>query len=241
MGEKISGIVLNVRKYNDRNCIVTLYTRERGRLSFISPTGSGKASNIRRARLQPLSVITSDFHYKPTSELQRLGSVAPLEIWSDLYFHPTKRAMAMFIAEFLYRLLNAAMPDPQLFDFLIYSFRLLDQLKDGISDFHIPFLVSLLSYSGIQPDVSGFKKGYVFDFSSGSFLPDFEAKGPVISGEEAEAVSFISRINFSNIKNFRLNSMSRRRILYGLLNYYSFHFPGLGSLKSIEVLREIFE
>lgn len=241
MAEKMTGIVLNLRKYNDRNNIVTLFTRERGRLSFISPTGSGKASNIRRARLQPLAVISSEINFKPSAELQRLGGINPAEVWNDIYFHPAKRALSLFISEFLYRLLNATMPDPYLFDFMIDSFRLLDKMKEGVADFHIPFLVALLSFSGIQPDVSGWKPGYVFEFASGSFVPDFEAKGPVIDGKDARFVPVVARLNFSNIKCLRLTSVGRRQILYGLLNYFSYHFPGLGNLKSPEVLREIFE
>lgn len=240
MGEKINGVVLNVRKYNDKNNIVTLYTRERGRMAFISPVGSGKASNVRRARLQPLAVIATELNYKPTSELQRLGSITSTEIWSDLYFNPTKRAIVLFLSEFLYKLLNASMADPALFDFLIDSLRLLDSMEKGVSDFHIPFLVALLTYSGIQPDISNYREGYVFEFPSGTYVNELEAKGPGIAGEEAKAVKFISRINFSNIKNLRLNSLNRRRILYGILNYYSYHYPGLGSLKSLEILQEIF-
>lgn len=240
MGEKIKGIVLNVRKYNDRNNIVTFYTRERGRVSFISPVGSGKASNVRRARIQPLAVLDTEVTFKSGSELQRLPSVFPSEVWTDIYFHPAKRAVALFISEFLYRLLNDTLPDPDLFDFLVDSLRLLDRMDKGIEDFHIPFLVSLLSFSGIQPNVTAWRPGYVFEIASGTFVPEFESKGPRLEGEEAAAVSFVSRLNFSNMKFLRLNSSSRRKILYGILNYYSYHFPGLGNLKSLDVLREVF-
>lgn len=241
MAEKITGIVLNIRKYNDRNTVVTLYTRERGRLSFISPAGTGKSANVRRARLQPLSVVTTDLNFKPTSELQRLGSIYPAEVWSSLYFDPAKRAITLFISEFLYKLLMASQPDPLLFDFLVGSFRYLDGIEKGVSDFHIPFLVSMLSFSGIQPDVRNAKPGYVFEFGSGSFVPEFEGRAPFLTGKEAKAVAWISRINFSNMKKLRLTGANRRQILYGLLNYFSYHFPGLGSLKSPEILREIFE
>lgn len=241
MIEKITGIVLNVRKYNDRNQIVTLYTRERGRLSFISPSGSGRASNVRRARLQPLSVISSDLNYKANNELQRLGSIASVEVWNDIYFHPGKRAIVLFISEFLYRLLNEAVADPSLFDFIVESLRLLDRLEENVADFHIPFLVSMLSYSGIQPDSEGYQEGYVFDFAAGGFVPEFESRGPGLKGIEAKAVDFVSRINFSNMKSLRLTNVNRRQILYSLLNYFSYHFPGLGNLKSPEVLREIFD
>lgn len=240
MSEKINGIVLNVRKYNDRNNIVTLYTREKGRMAFISPVGSGKASNVRRARLQPIAVIETEINFKSGSELQRLGSITSGEVWSDIYFHPAKRALAMFISEFLYRLLNASMADPHLYDFLVDSFRLLDGMKDGINEFHIPFLVSLLSFSGIQPDISGMREGYVFEFASGAFVPEFEAKGPVVSGPYTRFIPWISRLNFSNMKSLRRAKADRRQILYGILNYYSYNFPGLSTLKSLDVLREVF-
>ena len=241
MSEKISGIILNIRKYNDRNSIVTIFTRSRGRLSFISATGSGKGANVRRAKLQPLSVISTELKFKPSAELQRLGSFSSEEIWTDLYFNPYKRLITIFISEFLYRLLNATMPDPDLYDFLVNSFRLLDHSKDNIADFNIPFLVSLLSFSGIQPNIEGYSQGKVFDFSSGSFLFPEEAKGPFINAEESQFVNLITRINFSNIKSLRLTNANRRQILYGLLNYFSFHFPGLASLKSPEILREILD
>lgn len=240
MAEKIKGIVLNVRKYNDRNSIVTLYTREKGRISFISPIGTGKSSNARRARLQPLAIVETEINFKAGAELQRLGTINVSEIWTDIYFHPVKRALSLFISEFLYKLLNETMPDPLLFDFLAGSFRLLDIMGKGINDYHIVFLVSLLSFSGIQPDTTRCQPGYVFEFASGSFVPEFEAKGPCLYGEEAKAVVFVARLNFNNIKSLRLTSANRRQILYNLLNYYSYHFPGLGSMKSPEILREIF-
>ena len=241
MSEKIHGIVLNVRKYNDKHCIVTLYTRERGKLSFISPIGTGKAGNARRARLQLMALVATELNYKPTSELQRLGSLSTPETWNDIYFNPSKRSLVLFISEFLNHLINETMPDPKLFDFIVDSIRLLDKMQQGISDFHIPFLISLLSFSGIQPDTSRMRDGYVFEFASGSFVPEFESRGPVITGQDSKAIHWISRLNFSNMKCLRLNHVNRRQILYGILNYYSYHFPGLGNLKSPEILREMFD
>lgn len=240
MADKIEGIVLSVRKYNDRNSIVTLFTREYGRLSFISPAGNGKASNVRRARLQPLSVVASEIRYNPAKELQRLGSVSSPMVWQDIYSNPMKRGVALFISEFLSKLLNETAPDKSLYDFLVGALEFLDTMDKGLADFHIPFLVSLLSFSGIQPDISKYRPGYVFEFASGSFVPEYEAKPPVLSNEEGKMAAFVARINFSNMKCLRLTAANRRQILYGILNYYSYHFPGLGSLKSPEILREVF-
>lgn len=240
MPEKLIGIVLNVRKYNDRNNIVTVYSRFHGRLSFISPIGSGKAGNARRARLQPLAVISSEFTFKAGQELQRLGSISLEEVWNDIYFDPVKRLFSVFISEFLYRLLNATMEDESLWDFILNSLRYLDYQKEKIKDFNFPFLVSLLSYSGIQPDVSGYSPEKVFDFASGTFVDPYEAKGRVLKGEESKAVKWVTRLNFRNVTRLRLSTAERRRLLDVLLDYYSFHFPGVSSMKSVNVIREIF-
>ena len=133
------------------------------------------------------------------------------------------------------------MPDIKLYDFLVGSIKLLDNMKSGTSDFYIPFLISLLTFSGIQPNVSEWQKESVFEFASGSFVKEYEAKGPILTGAEALAVNWIVRINFSNMKCLRLTTANRRQILNGILNYYSYHFPGLSNLKSPEILREIFE
>ena len=241
MQEKIKGIVLNVRKYNDRNNIVTLYTSTRGRLSFISPIGTGRASNARRARLQILSVISTELNFKSTSDLQRLGSITLERVWNDIYFHPVKRAEVIFLSEFLYRLLNAAMPDESLWNYIYDSLILLDGLKKGIEDFHISFLISLLPHMGIQPELSGYGEDKVFDFAAGGFVSSFDARGPVLVGEEAKAVVWVNRINFYNISRIRLTGMERQTILSRLISYYSYHYPGLSSMISPEILHDIFK
>lgn len=240
MQEKIKGIVLNVRKYNDRNNIVTLYTRTRGRLVFISSDGTGRASNARRARLQPLSVISTEINYKPTSELQRLGSVTLESVWKEIYFHPAKRAISIFISEFLYRLLNATMEDEKLWDFVYESLVMLDGMDNKISDFHISFLISMLPFMGIQPDVSGYSGDKVFDFISGSFIPAADSHGPSLRGAAAKAVLWVNRLNFYNLRKLKTGVETRREILENLLVYYGCHYPGISTMKSLEVLREIF-
>lgn len=172
MTEKISAIVLDITRHNDRMNVITLYSRSRGRLSFLSPIGSGKSRQMRQARLQPLAVIESDINFKATAELQRLGSFSFLTVWHDIYFNPVKQIMALFLSEFLNKLLRATMPDENLWDYIFNSLRLLDNTSEGISNFHIAFLSSLLPFVGIQPDNSGYRYGYCFDMQSGTFKSD---------------------------------------------------------------------
>lgn len=242
MTEKITAIVLDITHHTDKLDVVNLYTRSKGRIGFLSPSGSGKAARLRQARLQPLAVIDADIKFKPSSELQRLGSFSLHEVWTDIYFHPGKRNLALFISEFLNKLLRASMPDENLWDYIYNALQYLDRAQTNINDFHIAFLASLLPFAGIQPDRSGYAQGKVFDMNNGVFKSQglFTHAQNLLSPEESRIAALLCRINFYNVKALKLNSTLRFSMLRKLLDYYSIHFPGSGKLKSLDILHELY-
>lgn len=239
MTEKFRAIVLDITRHTDKHNIVTVFSRSRGRIAFLSPCGNGKAGRVRQSRLQPLAVIEGDMRFSQTAELQKLGAFALHDVWTDLYFHPVKRMLVLFLSEFLNKLLKASMPDENMWDYIVSSFRLLDGMSQGIADFHIAFMASLLPFAGIQPDASGYEEGDVFDMRAGGFTHSAPPHNDYLKGDEARFASLISRVNFFNIKVLKLNGALRASILGRLLTYYSIHFPGTTNLKSLPVLQEI--
>lgn len=237
MTEKTLGIVLEVKRHNEKNDIVTLLTPERGRIVFLSPAGSGKSGKMRNARLQPMSVIETEFRFKPNSEFHRLGGVALHIVWKDIYFHPAKRLIAIFLSDFLGRLLRATMPDTALWNFIYRSLEYLDSMQEGVSDFHIAFMCCLLPYIGIMPDTEDYTPGMIFDMREGRYTDLRPLHSDILEGEEAFLVEKMVRLNYSNVRAFKLNTETRRRLLDRLLSYYSVHFPGISSLHSLETLR----
>lgn len=254
MIEKITAIVIDITRHNDKHNVVTLYSRSRGRLSFLSSVGSGKAGKLRQARLQPLAVVDADINFKPNAELQKLGSFSLHNVWTDIYFHPMKRMMILFLSEFLNKLLRASMPDPSLWDYLYQSISLLDNTEGNFGNFNIAFLSSLLPFAGIQPDPTKYNPGYIFNMQTGNFTPDFleadflpsserlsysQSKGYILRGDEAKIAALLCRINFFNVRILKLDRTSRYNIIQKLLQYYSIHFPGSGNLKSLEILHDL--
>lgn len=240
MTEKITGIVLDITRHTDRLSIVTLYTRSRGRVAFLSPVGTGKSARLRQARLQPLAVIDADINFKTMVELQRLGSFSLREVWSGLYFDPVKRLIALFLAEFLNRLMRASMADELMWDYIYDSLRLFDKMQSGVADFHIAFLSSLLTFAGIQPDSADYRPGMVFDMQAGEFVDSVPSHSDYLKGDEARFAAILSRINFSNVRALHLNGNLRHTILERLLQYYAIHFPGTSNLLSLDVIHDIF-
>ena len=238
--EKIQGIVIDIIKHNDRHNVVTLFTRNRGRVAFLSPTGSGKSARMRNARLQPLSVIETDVNMRQNRELQLLGAVTPYEIWRDLYFNPVKSSIVLFISEFLNRYFRDASPESTAWEFLIAAIRSLDNMQKGLANFHIWFLIRFLDIAGISPDLSNYEDGDCFDMRAGIPVVDGSLHRDILSPEETRILLLLSRITLNNMHHYRLTGSDRRRLLDRLLRYYSIHFPGLSSLKSPDILSEVF-
>lgn len=243
MRHKLDAIVLNVRKHNDKFDVVTVFDREKGRLALLSPVSGGKTGKMRQARLQPLAVIEADISFRPNSELQKLGSFSLSKVWKTLWFHPLKSLQALFLSEFLNKLLLASMPDPNLSDYIINSIEYLDNLEDGFSDFHIVFLTSLLPFAGIQPDYAQYKTGYCLDMRAGSFVDVVPAHGDFLSSRESAFAVFLLRLDFFKMRILRNNKIrfDRHQTLQTILRYYGIHYPGLASLKSLDVIHSLFQ
>lgn len=238
--ERITGIVTDVVRYNDRHNIIALFTRSRGRVSFLSAAGGGKAGKIRNSRLQPMSVIEADVNFHENRNLQNLGSVATFCLWKDLYFNPMKGAIVMFLSEFLNHYLREADPDPMLWDYVFDSLKTLESRKKGIANFHIAFLIGFLYFAGIAPDIHEYEKGDYFDLTAGIAVAERPGHKGFLYPSEAAFLPVLMRMNYKNDRRFIFKAGERRELLKKILSYYSIHFPGMASLRSPEVLAEVF-
>lgn len=240
MQEKISGIVIDIVRHNDRHNIVTLFTRSRGRIAFLSPVGKGKSGAMRAARIAPLAWLDSDINFRASRSLQVLSNVGLHRVWRNLYFDPVRSSLILFLAEFLNKLLRVCAPDPEAFDYIADSLTRLDVADTGISNFHIAFLIGMLRYSGIPPLVDDYCPGKWLDMRAGSLCVDCPVHPDYLT--PADTARFISLLDMDmeNAAGFPLSGADRSEILQMVLRYYSVHLPGILPLKTAAVLREIF-
>lgn len=238
--EKIRGIVINVVKHNDKNNIVTLFTETRGRVSFVSPTSGSKSGKIRNARLQPMSVIESNVNFRQNQEIQYLGAITPVTVWTGIYFHPVKSAITYFISDFLNKYFRDASPDPLAWKFVLAAMNILDKSEQGVANFHLWFLLNFLDIAGITPDLSDYTPGDAFDMRAGIPIVFSHLHHDILAPEYTSYLPLLMRMNSQNFKLFKFSSSERRLLISNLLKYYSIHFPGVGNLRSFDILMEIF-
>lgn len=237
---KISGLVLQTIRHNDSTDIVTLYTRERGRMSLLVRGGSSRTARQRRARLAPLALVDTEVNFRETRDLQFAGEIATPYPWRNIYFDPMKGAMTIFMGEFLNRLLRVSDPDPNMWRFLLHAIHSLDILDQGIANYHLTFLIRMLPLVGIEPDLTDYRPDSYFDMQSGVFTVVPPLHRNVVLPAESAAIPELMRMDFHNLHHFRMNVGQRRMLLNRLIHYYSLHLPVGEDLKSLDVLRELF-
>jgi len=238
---KVRGIVLHHIKYKESSAIVHMYTDLYGRQAYIISNIMGKKGRHRSNLLQPLFILEVEVYHKPERELHRVREIHHCIPFRTIPYDMKKNTQALFIAEILYRSLKEEEPDPKLFDFLVHAIQWLDTTEKNYSSFHLLFLVQLTKYLGFYPDNNYSLTNQLFDLRNGQFTGIENIHTNIMGGDESKTFHRILKKTFSDLSDFRIEHHVKQQIVNSLLDYYRLHVHGFGIVKSLSVLREIFE
>ncbi|MFA6811504.1 MAG: DNA repair protein RecO [Bacteroidaceae bacterium] len=241
MLQKTSGIVLHSLKYSDTTMIVEMYTKALGRSSFLVPIGHSKKSAVKSVLFQPLSLMDFEADYRPKRSLFAIRNVKPY-LYSSIPYHPVKSSIAIFLAEFLYRVVREDFENDQLFDFLKNSIIWLDESVSDFTNFHLVFLLRLTSFLGLYPNLDNYHRGDSFDLLNSCFIPSSSfQRSYCIRFDEAGTLYQLMRLNYATMNLFKMNRIERRRCITVIIEYYRMHLSDFPEMKSLEVLKELFD
>jgi len=235
------GIVLHFIKYGESSVIVTIYTRDFGRQSYLVNAARSKKSQNKASLLQPLFLVDLVAYQKQTRELHRIKELRSHHVYQNLPFEITKSSIAIFLAEVLYKSINEQESYPEMYDFIKNSLLYFDLMETGSANFHLWFLFRLTEYLGFLPDTSrvGFE-GWL-DIKKGAVV-HFQPSHPFYANKEAtEYLMKLSYLKIHEIGEFEIPRRMRDSLISVLIDYYQLHFDNLGEIKSLNVLREVFK
>jgi DNA repair protein RecO (recombination protein O) len=239
MLQKTRGIALHSVKYGESSLIVHVFTEKYGRQSYILKGVFSKRSSIKANLFSPLNLLEMEVYYKETAELQKIKEVNNIPIFMSINTDPSKSAIAVFIAELLFRVQREEAPNQQLFDFLFNSIHLLDLETKRVADFHLVFMVQFSKYAGFFPTNNYSFEYPLFDLVNGKFVADSPSHD-FIPKLESAVLSALLKSNYESVGKLEINHQTRVLLLEKLSTYYKLHIPGMGLLKSLHVLREVF-
>ncbi len=240
MLQKTSGIVLHTLKYTDTSLIVDIYTSDRGRVSYLVPVPKTRRRGAKAVFFQPLSMIEYESDFRSRLSLQRLREVRSTYLFCSLPYDPYKSAIALFLAEFLYRVLREDGGNAPLFSYLCYSVEWLDTYQAVPANFHLVFLMRLSRFLGFYPNLDAYHPGDYFDLRAACYVSVRPDHADVVLPAEATVLTRLMRMNYETMHIFTMNRAQRNRCLELILRYYRLHQPDFPELRSLNVLQELF-
>mgnify|MGYP001014823799 CR=1 FL=1 len=179
-------------------------------------------------------------YYKQNRSVQRIKEIRLSYPYLDIPYRISKSAQTMFLAEVLYRILQEEERNIPLYGFIESSLRCFDTLEQGSVNFHIWFLSRFTEFLGIMPQKNQSNGGW-FDLRSGTMSDREPLHSDYLNREISELFLFLAKLPASGLSGIKITREQRIRLLEGLLDYLHLHFEGLGTIRSLDVLKEVFE
>lgn len=240
MLQKINGIVIHIIKYNDSFNIADIFTREKGRASFLVRIPKSRKAGVRNNLFQPLSMIELEADFRDNRHIFRVKNAKPYMPFISMPYDPYKVAIALFISEFLNRALREEIHDQLLYSYIENSIKWFDECRTNFANFHLVFLLRMSRFLGLYPNMEDYEDGSYFDMVNSCFTPGQPISGAFIGPEDASHIRMLFRMNYETMHLFAMNREQRNRCLNIINDYYRLHIPDFPVLKSMDVLKEVF-
>lgn len=243
MLERTRGIVLHMLRYDDNHIIADIFTESRGSVSFLVRMPRSHRSKVRSVLLRPLNILELDFDYRPQHGLQRIREMRVAMPYVSLPYHPVKCALALFLAEFLHYSLRNEGVNPPLFHYITFGLRWLDEASEGLSNFHLVFLMRMSRFMGFWPNVdeaAGVASGTcVFDLREGVLSRTVPMHSDYLRRDEARLVPLFLHLDYGTMHRLTMSRSQRNRVLEVIIEYYRLHVPEIPEMKSVAVLHDM--
>jgi len=231
--------VLHGLKYGETGVITTIYTEAFGRMSFIMQGIHGKKSAVKGNLLKQLFLLEMEVDFKPGRELQRVKEIKNLFPFGSIPFGIVKSSQALFLAELLNKVLREEESRPDLFEFLFRSVQMLDLMEEGVSNFHLLFMIQLTRYLGFAPTNNFSDSNQFFDMIAGKFVLSPPIHPWFLKPTESSLLAQIIGMSYQISPEFKPDKGLRNVLLDFVLDYYGLHLGNQLNLKSFDILKEI--
>ncbi len=237
---KTQAIVLHSIKYGETSLVVYMFTRHAGRQSYlVQGVRSAKSRTNRAALYQPMFPLEFEGLESSRSELLKIKDLKAIYVPNNLVYDISKSTISLFMAEIIYRLVREREANEPLFDFIYSSVEMLNQMEEGVSNFHLWFMVKLSYFLGFYPS-NEYVSGYWFDIKEGGFLNYKPEHNMVMTREQSKILGQLINFELHDLSSLKLSGSSRSDFLNALISYFTYHFDAVLNIKSLEVLREVF-
>jgi DNA repair protein RecO (recombination protein O) len=222
---KTKGIVLRKTKFSDNSFILLTYTELFGLQSYIVQGINKKNTSIKPSYLSELSLLELNIYKQENKSIQRIKDARLHSNSPGLSNNPHKTEITFFISEILVQCIQEEEQNVELFSFIETTCNTLNDKNDSLAAFPIAFMVKLSEFLGLSLIY------YLFH--------ENDETQSIFSKEETKILRSLFEWDF--VESIKINSQQKRVLLQKLIQYYQSHLHNLKSLKSLQIIQDMYE
>ncbi len=229
---KTDAFVLKSFKYGDTSKIITLYTKDFGKLSVIAKGARNYTSKF-RGLLETMNYLSVIIYLKENRELQFLSHAEYRKSFPHIVKDFKKLQIAYSTIEILkksvfeYEVVNGST------ELLLSVFEKLDVAKSNIPNYYLYFQMNLAKLLGLSPDYS--EKGAKEDVMETLFdNNEFN-----LSISQFKFLRFIDKFTIEDIESLEIDDNTMNRLISEYEKYLLFHTHSSKSYNANKVFKEL--
>ena len=242
MNHKTKGIVLRTVKYGETSIVATIFTELFGVQTYmINGVRSTKKTSAKANYFQSGAILDLIVYHNEQRNMQRIKEFKWDYLYQQVFSDVIKNNIALYFAEIVYKCLKQPEQSSDLFYFFEDVLMKLDSANKTVTaNFPLYFALHLPHFFGFKINDNFDEQHIYLDLQEGNFVMDQPVHSNFIEGEAAKLTSQILRVMQPyELEEFKLNSITRRKLLLQYQNYYALHIQDFGQLKTLAVLHEV--
>lgn len=237
---KTLGIVLKSIKYSETSLIVDIYTQGLGVKTYMFNSVRTPKPKVSPSLLQPLSIVDIIVYDRLDKGINRVKEIKSHIQFKTLPYNIVKSSIGVFILELFSKTIKENEHNDALFHFLYKAVVYIDHTEHNLSFYPLFFMVKLSKYIGFHSSSNRNEENLYFDLKEGHFLKEPPMH---IFYLDEKMSSFYNQIVMNEDYDTlycSANHTERSMLLDEIIKYYEYHTEKELSLKSLAVLKQIF-
>ncbi|MFB6272129.1 MAG: DNA repair protein RecO [Salinibacter sp.] len=243
---RTEAVVLRCLDYGETSQIVTLFTREKGKLGVMAK-GARRPKSSFGATLQPMAYTQVVFYHKPTRTLQTLSESSHVESFHRLRRDLTSITVGLRIVELVDALMEEEDAQPEVFALLVRALRRLNTAKARVTNLWPYAQLRLAQLLGVAPAVERKRVEAVrgeeglLSLANGGVYPDDAApeKPRRASRPALRAYAVCARADLDTVMRLEMSPPVRREVEALVRDFLQYQFGDAYPDQSRSVIAQI--
>ncbi|NUN69313.1 MAG: DNA repair protein RecO [Bacteroidetes bacterium] len=248
-------VVLKTIKYGDSSRIVTLYTKEYGKIKVVAKGARNQKTSKFGSSLEPMSVSSVVLYKKEQRDLHLLSKSEVVMQMTRLQDDPERMFAGLATVELVNMVMHDEEGNAPVYDLLEQTITLINGSERNSVNVFLSFMVKLFhrfgfglaigrcSGCGRDPEKEGFPYGLI-RLSDGSLICPHCAEssmqgGVRLSGGLLRSLLFLEANPLERAAMLSLSTAMRDELLALLQSYLRYHIDGVRTLRSLALLQSV--